>query len=107
MGISKEARKTLDIDETYNEAGFVNGVSETGLMANFKTPKNEPGKKYIKEFNVDLDRISMLYIKAGWEEMACTKPIEQFNQECKLVVEDDEKWKIPRVLLVPELPDWV
>eukprot|EP00929_Paragymnodinium_shiwhaense_P010037 TRINITY_DN114502_c0_g1_i1.p1 TRINITY_DN114502_c0_g1~~TRINITY_DN114502_c0_g1_i1.p1 ORF type:complete len:338 (-),score=46.65 TRINITY_DN114502_c0_g1_i1:37-1050(-) len=42
------------------------------------------GKESMKPFKMDPSITYVLYVKKGWETMACVKPLDQFNKECDL-----------------------
>ena len=63
------------------------------------------GRASQKEFVLDPEEDSVLYLKQGWEVMACVKSKEQFLKEC--VVKQNVDGRIPEVLLAAVLPDWI
>jgi len=90
-----QLRKELDIAEVFD------GHGETGFAARITNKKE--GYTGNKKFQVAKDQMTTLYSKKGFDSMACSKPLPQFEYECMPDVGKDEGI-IPNVLLATPLP---
>ena len=54
-------------------------VGTDGFIATYRTGNGKVGWKM---FNFQPGVTNVLYVKAGWETMACVKPLDLFLKEC-------------------------
>jgi len=98
LRLRKDIRDSLDILQILEPDGFV---------SRYRTPKGKTGEK---DFHMDLAVPYCLYIKKGWETMACVKPVVQFNWEAERSDEEPlqhDSTDDDGVLSIPLEMEWV
>jgi hypothetical protein len=81
----------------------INKVEDSGFVSNVVNKKETS----TKEFRLEMDETYALYVKKGWDTMACATPLDLFLRERILNRPGLDKEKIPSNLLPISLPDWI
>jgi len=70
-------RQELDLLEVGKDANADEPLSFVGRGVDGK------GKEFSKAFTMSPNTMYVVYVKQGWETMACVKPLHQFEKECE------------------------
>lgn len=101
---ARELVNMLKGREAVREELNIHKVEENGFVSNVV---NKKGGTSIKEFILEMDATYALYVKDGFDKMACATPIGLFLRERVLNRPGHDKEKIPSNLLPISLPDWI
>jgi len=70
------------------------------------TVKNKRGVESTKSFSLEMNEVYALYVKQGYDTMACATPLDKFLRERILNRRGLDKENIPSNLLPVSLPRW-